>query len=145
MRQAIYAGSRIQLKKGQVMYTMRRLLGAILLLAATGASAAPLCTTYTISENVPRTFIFEIQKDADISKPFMLNASVDSQQGSLYCTPTAHDGADCRVENNPQEPVVITLKLGSTDPDNMGAILAGFSAGTFSIGKGGWQLKCYVQ
>ena len=143
MRQEIYARPRTQCKKGPVMHTTRTLLGAILLLAATGAYAAPLCTTYTIKENVPRTFIFEIKKDADISKPFMLNASVDSQQGSIYCTPTANDGADCRVANNPQDPVVITLKLGSTDPDNMGAILAGFSAGTFSIGKGGWQLKCY--
>jgi hypothetical protein len=143
MRQAIDARPRIQLKKGQVMHTMRTLLGAILLLAATGAYAAPLCTTYTIKENVPRTFIFKIKKNANISKPFRLNASVDSQQGSIYCTPTANDGADCRVANNPQAPVVITLKLGSTDPDNMGAILAGFSAGTFSIGKGGWQLKCY--
>jgi hypothetical protein len=124
------------------MHTVRPLLGAILLLAATGAYAAPLCTTYTIKENVPRTFVFEIPKDADISKPFMLNASVDSQQGSISCTPTANDSADCRVTNNPQDPVVITLKPGSTDPDDMGAILLGFSAGTFGIGKGGWQLKC---
>jgi hypothetical protein len=124
---------------------MRTLWGGILLLAATGAYAAPLCTTYTIKQNVPRTFIFTIQKDADLSKPFMLNASVDSQQGSIYCTPTANDGADCRVTNNSQGPVVVTLKLGSTTPDNMGAILAGFSAGDFSIGKGGWQLKCYTQ
>jgi hypothetical protein len=121
IRQAIYTGPRIPLRKGQVMHTVRPLLGAILLLAATGAYAAPLCTTYTIKENVPRTFVFEIPKDADISKPFMLNASVDSQQGSISCTPTANDSADCRVTNNPQDPVVITLKPGSTDPDDMGA------------------------
>jgi hypothetical protein len=48
------------------------------------------------------------------------------------------------VTNNPQDAVVVRLSLGSTDPDNMGAILAGFSAGDFSIGKGGWQLKCYT-
>ena len=127
------------------MRTMRILLGALLWLAATGAYAAPLCTTYTIKQKVPRTFVFTIQKDADLSKPFMLNASVDSQQGSIYCTPTANAGADCRVANNSQGPVVVTLKLGSTTPDNMGAILAGFSAGDFSIGKGGWQLQCYTQ
>ncbi len=127
------------------MHTMRTLWGIILLLAATGAYAAPVCTTYTIKQNVPRTFIFAIQKGADLSKPFMLNASVDSQQGSIYCTPTTNGGADCRVTTNPQDQVVVTLKLGSTDPDNVGAILAGFSAGDFSIGKGGWQLKCYTQ
>ena len=128
-----------------MMHTMPTLLGASLLFTVTGAYAAPLCTTYTIKESVPRTFIFAIHKDADISKPFMLNATVDAQQGSISCTPTAQNGADCRATTNPQDPVVLTLKLGSTDPDNMGAILTGFSAGNFSIGKGGWQLKCYEQ
>src|SRR4029453_3664643 len=80
MRQATYARPRIQLKKGQVMHTMRTLLGAILLLAATRGYSGPFCTTYTIKENVPRTFIFKIKKNANISKPFRLNASVDSQQ-----------------------------------------------------------------
>lgn len=126
------------------MRVTRAAWGAVLLLMATEASAAPLCTTYTIKERVPRPFVFAIPKGG-VGATFMLTASVDSQQGKIYCTRVPNDRADCRATNNPGDPVVVTLNLTSTDPDDMGAILAGFSAGNFSIGKGGWHLKCQPQ
>lgn len=126
------------------MQAIIMLLAAILLIAATGAAAVPLCTIYTIKERVPRTFVFEIQQEATaIGKTFVLNATVDSEKGSIYCTSIENDRADCRVSNNPNDAVVVKLNPGSADRDNMGSIVTGFSAGSFSIGKGGWQLKCY--
>jgi hypothetical protein len=106
---------------------------------AAKTSAAPLCTSFTIKEPVPRVFTFTIPKNPGATFP--LTASVESQKGTISCA-RGDGGADCRAGQNPQDPVVVKLDLASTDPDGMGQILAGFSAGDFSIGKGGWTLKC---
>src|SRR5262245_57214569 len=135
------AGPTGRLTKGAIMHVLRTLGVVIVLLTAAGASAAPLCTSFVIKQSVPRQFAFTIPKNAG-GQTFMLDASVESQKGTIYCMRGTADRADCRATKNPQDPVVVTLNLASTDPDSMGEILAGFSAGNFSIGKGGWTLKC---
>lgn len=119
-------------------------LAAMLALSAAPAFAAPICTKFTIKEPVPRMFEFEIQNgEGGIGDTFLLDSRSDSGDGVINCTRVEKGGADCRVSEDSTDPVVVKLKLESSDPEDMGSIETGFEAGDFRIGKGGWTLKCH--
>jgi hypothetical protein len=107
------------------------------------ALAAPLCTRFAIKEPVPRTFEFEIQEGAEgESKTFNLSCRSEFGDGQISCTRGAKGHADCRATADVTGDVVVQLNLESTNPDDMGSIVTGFSTGQFHIGRGGWTLRC---
>jgi hypothetical protein len=125
------------------MKTLSALSLAITLLWFGPALAAPLCTRFTIKESVPRTFEFEIQDGAEgQGATFNLSCRSESGEGEISCTRGAEGRADCRATAGMTGDVVVQLNLESTNPDDMGSIVTGFSTGQFHIGRGGWTLRC---
>jgi hypothetical protein len=125
------------------MKTLSALSLAITLLWFGAALAAPLCTRFTIKESVPRTFEFKIQDGAEgQGGTFDLNCRSEFGDGQISCTRVAEGRADCRLGADMTGDVVVTLNLESTNPEDMGSIVTGFSTGQFHIGRGGWTLRC---